>query len=178
MPRLFGRDLDSHWQPFLLPLSGLDVLSLFLPAEAAPNAGAIAPDCSLCVLPIRVGAVERWAVVAGGDTRLRVNGWPLGAPGVRALEHKDEISLPALGAVFFSAERLAEVRPFAGATRAMFCGRCRIEVKAGQDSVACPGCEVIFHMMEKSLCFNYTPDCPLCGHPTALDGGLLWAPEE
>ncbi len=178
MARLFGRDLDSHWHFFPLPLSGLDLLSLFLPAEATRNVEAVDSACVPQVIAFHVGAVERWAVVAVGDAQLRVNGWPLGAPGIRVLDHKDEISLPALGSVFFSAEKLATVRPFAGAPRAVFCGRCRNEVTAGQESVSCPGCGVVFHMRESSPCFTYTPECNLCGHPTALDAGLLWAPEE
>ncbi len=178
MARLFGRDLTLHWRPFPLPLSGSDLLALFLPADATHNSEAVDPGCAPRLLSFRAGAAERWAVVAGHDALVRINGWPVGAPGVRVLEHKDEISLSALGSVFFSAEKLAEVRPFPGGNRAVFCGRCRNEVKAGHESVACPGCGVIFHMIESSLCFNYTPDCPLCGHPTALDAGLLWAPEE
>lgn len=178
MARLFGRDLEFHWRPFPLPLSGSDLLALFLPADAAYNSGAVDSGCGPLLLPFHAGAAERWAVVAGSAALVRVNGWPVGAPGIRVLEHKDEISLPALGSVFFSAEKLAEVHPFPGGLRAMFCGRCRNEVKAGHESVACPGCGVIFHMMASSLCFNYTPECPLCGHPTALDAGLLWVPEE
>jgi hypothetical protein len=178
MPSLFGRDHAFHWRPFPLPLSGSDLLALFLPADAALNSGAVDPGCAPCLLPFGVGAAERWAVVAGPDALVRVNGWPVGAPGIRGLEHQDEISLPALGSVFFSAEKLATVRPFAGAPRAVFCGRCRNEVTAGQESVSCPGCGVVFHMRGSSPCFTYTPECNLCGHPTALDAGLLWAPEK
>ena len=121
---------------------------------------------------------ERWAVVASSDSQLRVNGLPVDALGMRILTHKDEVSLKSLGSVFFSAEKPAEVVPFPGAGRTIFCGRCRQEIKPGSSAVRCPGCGVWHDQSEELTCWRYSETCSCCPHPTIVEAGFAWTPEE
>ncbi len=76
------------------------------------------------IVPFRSGAAVQWVLIAGHALRVRVNGLPIDAFGLRVLAHKDEISVPGLGSVYYSTETPAEVVPFAGSAKPAGCGRC------------------------------------------------------
>jgi hypothetical protein len=109
---------------------------------------------------------------------LRVNG--AAVPGIRVLGDKDEICAPQLGRLYFSAERLAKIEPFAGPDDdSVTCPRCLGPLKPGHLSVRCPKCSVVHHEMEDKNrpCWTYKKRCAHCDQPTRLDAGLQWRPE-
>jgi hypothetical protein len=121
-----------------------------------------------------------WALIAPAGSDLRVNGRPAHA-GLCVLADRDEIRMGG-EARYFSTETLAEVVPFPGAERPIFCGRCRQPILPGTPSVCCPGpgCQVWYHQdpSESLPCWAYAETCAYCPQPTALDTGFTWFPEE
>jgi hypothetical protein len=98
--------------------------------------------------------------------------------GLRVLEHRDEIRVAGAETVYYSAEKLAEVEPFVGADRPVYCARCRNPIAEGVPSVQCPGCGVRHHEAEEHPCWTYSEHCACCSQPTDLDAGFRWTPEE
>jgi len=122
------------------------------------------------------GGSPVWALIAPHNSDVRVNGRAIFA-GLRALADRDEIR--AGGKLhYFSTETLASVEAFPGAERPVYCGRCRQQVEEGTPAVRCPGCGVWYNESAELPCWTYTEKCTFCGHPTALDAGFAWTPEE
>ncbi|MAE64932.1 MAG: hypothetical protein CMJ18_11740 [Phycisphaeraceae bacterium] len=133
-------------------------------------------DAALVTL-VRSDSDERqeWALVCADPKRVRVNGAPVF--GLRMLEHRDELRLDA-GRALFSTETLPVITPFAGPKGAK-CPRCMLEIEHETDSVRCPTCHVAHHQTAKRPCWTYSDLCAACvDHPTALDGGYRWTPED
>jgi hypothetical protein len=177
MSQLFVRDAEHGWSVRPLKAAGVE-LSGLLSSSASPHSGIIAGETRARMVGFRSGAQERWAVLVEASARLRVNGAPIGATGIRVLEHKDEISLQGLGCVFYSAEGLAEVVPFPEFERAVYCGRCRQALTPGNPAVQCPDCGVWHDQSEALGCWLYSASCACCPARTALDAGLVWTPED
>ncbi|MGA7342134.1 MAG: hypothetical protein WBE72_03280 [Terracidiphilus sp.] len=117
-----------------------------------------------------------WALIARPDSDVRVNSRAVPA-GLCVLTDRDEIRVG--GEVqYFSTETLAAVEAFPGSERAMFCGRCRQQIEAGSQAVHCPNCGVWYNQSGDLPCWTYSDKCTFCGHPTALDAGFAWTPEE
>lgn len=125
-----------------------------------------------------------WALITSAETDIRVNSRSVPA-GLCVLADRDEIRMG--GAVrYFSTETLAAVEAFPGAERAVFCGRCRQRIEPGTPAVCCAGCGIWYHQdesanlaeSERLPCWTYSGKCAFCGHPTALDTGFSWTPEE
>jgi hypothetical protein len=166
----------------------LDGARFDLAADSIRPAG----DCSQAApggqtaLLIRVdtGGSKVWALIAPADCDIRVNSRAASA-GIRVLADRDEIRINGV-AQYFSTETLAAVEAFPGTGRAVFCGRCRQKIEAGTPAVCCPGCGIWYHQDESASlaeserlpCWTYTEKCAFCGHPTALETGFAWTPEE
>lgn len=153
----------------VVPLSGTRVALAGLPG-ARPDLPAVL---------IRAGTDERadWHLLATPSSRIAVNGLPL-LDGMRTLSDKDEIRIPAAGALFFSTERLAQVEPLPVAGHEVSCPRCRQPIAPESPAVRCPGCEVWHHGSAELPCWSYAATCALCQQPTAADAGFKWTPEE
>jgi hypothetical protein len=133
---------------------------------------------SLAVPPARLlradGDGTGWVIV--GPAAVAVNGSRLDT-GIRVLRDRDELRAAA-GRVFFSTESLAVVVPFPDTGRKTFCPRCKLEIAPGSPAVRCPACGVWHHQSEEFPCWTYAPRCALCDHPSALDAGYRWVPED
>lgn len=121
------------------------------------------------------GSGSRYLLVS--RERVLINGLsPLG--GLRALRHKDEISLGRMaGRVFFSNESLAQVGTYPGSGEKAHCPRCKDQINQGQPSVRCPRCSVYYHQQEGRDCYTYGETCVICGQRTAL-GTYSWVPDD
>ena len=127
---------------------------------------------------IRAGAAGSnvWALIASRDANVRVNSRVVPA-GLCVLADRDEIRLG--GEVqCFSTETLATVEAFSASDRPVFCGRCRQQIEPGAPAVCCPSCGVWYNPSADIPCWTYSDKCTFCGHPTALDSGFAWTPEE
>ena len=120
------------------------------------------------------GDAETFVVL--GTSAVRVNGAPLDV-GIRVLRDRDELRVDGCR-VYFSTESLAELVPFPGADRPVFCARCKLEISAGTPAVRCPACTVWHHQTDRLPCFTYRETCSTCPQPSALDAGYRWSPEE
>jgi hypothetical protein len=169
-------DRENRWNARRLDAASHDIRRLLLP-DAGDGSAAPHVDGAACLLSCGAGTERRWLVIAGPDADLRVNGIPLSV-GVRALEHRDEISLAGVGSAFYSAEKLAAVVPFPGADHPVACGRCHQLIQPGSPVVQCPGCGVFYDQSQALPCFNYAEHCAYCSQPTALDGDFNWVPDE
>jgi hypothetical protein len=135
-------------------------------------------DAAALLLRSRTDEGETWLVISATATGVALNGEPLHA-GIRVLADRDELRITGLGRVFFSTEQLARVTPFPGADKSTFCPRCKQEIAPGSPAVRCPSstCQRWYHQSDEYPCWTYTEKC-LCGHPTALDAGFQWTPNE
>ena len=118
-----------------------------------------------------------WALVASGRSGIRVNGRALPA-GLCVLTDRDEIRDGDGIQYFFTAESLAAVQGFPCSDRPVFCGRCRQQIAVGAKAVRCPGCGIWYDESAYLPCWTYSDKCTFCGHPTVLDSGFSWTPEE
>lgn len=116
-----------------------------------------------------------WAVLAGANTRLRINGGPV-AVGIAALRHRDELCLEGGAPLYFSTERLVSVEEYAGSD-SPHCPRCTLAIEFGDASIRCPGCGVLHHQLPERECWTYTPTCALCDQSSDLTAGYRWSPE-
>jgi hypothetical protein len=120
--------------------------------------------------------VKTWVIVAPADSGVQVNSRAIPA-GLCVLADRDEIR--AGGEVqYFSTETLAVVEPFPSLGRAVYCGRCRQKIEPGSPAVCCPACGVWYNQSADLPCWTYSEKCTFCGHPTALDTGFKWTPED
>lgn len=118
-----------------------------------------------------------WALVASGNSDVRVNGRALLA-GLCVLADRDEIRTRGGVQYFFSTETVAKVMKFPGSDRPVFCGRCRQQIDVGSPAACCPICCVWYNQSSDLPCWTYDEKCAFCGHATALDAGFAWTPEE
>ena len=128
------------------------------------------------LLRAEAGGSPAWALIAPAHSAVRVNGSAV-AGGLRVLADRDEIRLGG-EARYFSTETLAEVLPFPGAARAVYCGRCRQKIEAGTPAVCCPNCGIWYCQTAELNCWTYAETCAFCPQPTDLDAGFAWSPEE
>ena len=124
---------------------------------------------------------NRGWVLFGSGSGVRVNG--LGLPtGIRLLEDRDEVVVGAENRFVFSAETIAEVRPFRAGAEEINCALCTGLLEEGEDSVKCPGCGAVYHEIAEGpkprRCFTYAPQCKFCKHSTELGGGFKWMPDD
>jgi hypothetical protein len=117
-----------------------------------------------------------WALVCGERSGVRVNGSPVPV-GLAVLADRDEIRLPGFTG-WFSTELQARIEPFPEAARRGFCPRCKRAIDAGAPAVRCPACGLWHHASDDFPCWTYAPSCGGCPHPTALDAGFRWSPED
>jgi hypothetical protein len=173
MPHLWFENTGG-WEAQRLRSAELDLSAASLPATTETQSGAQVARL------LRVGAegAQAWALIAPAGSNIRVNGRRVTA-GLRALADRDEIRAGERR-FFFSAESIAEVVPFPGALRPIFCGRCRLPIATGDPAVCCPGCGIWHHQggPEKRLCWTYAPACSCCDFQTHLSAELKWVPEE
>jgi len=120
---------------------------------------------------------ERWTLLCGLGSRVRVNGAPV-CPGVRVLADRDAIEPGSGQTVWFSAEELARVLPFPAAADTTCCIRCKLPMAPGTPAVRCPapGCGFWHHQSDDLPCWTYSSGCAGCNHPTAFDAGFQWTP--
>ncbi len=146
---------------------------------AASTSGSPSSAEPQSALLIRSGAdgSPTWALITAPEAGVRVNGEaPLA--GLSALADRDEIRTKDGRRLYYSTETLAQVEPFPGAERPVYCGRCRQLVETGAPSVSCPGCAVRYHQTAELPCWTYADKCTFCEQATALDAGYRWSPEE
>jgi hypothetical protein len=120
---------------------------------------------------------QTWALLTPRGSHTRVNGREVLA-GLCVLADRDEIRTGDGERRFFSTETLAAVEAFPPSDRVAFCGRCRQQIEAGSPAVCCPGCGVWYNQSAELPCWTYSEKCSFCGHPTPLDTGFTWIPEE
>ncbi len=156
----------------------LDVAQFDLAATPAPQAGDAQPGTTSEKVArlIRADAdgSRVWALVASRNSDVRVNGRTV-LGGLCLLADRDEIRTDGGVQYSFSTETVAE---FPSSDRPVFCGRCRQQIDVGSPAVCCPGCGVWYNQSTDLPCFTYANKCTFCGHPTALDAGFSWIPEE
>lgn len=133
-------------------------------------------SCAARLIRAEAGGSPVWALIAPANSDVRVNSRAAHA-GLCVLSDRDEIRSGA-AVRYFSTETLAEVVPFPGAARAVYCARCRQEIQVGAPAVCCPNCGIWYNQSAELPCWTYTEKCTFCGHPTALDAGFSWTPEE
>ena len=143
------------------------------PAEAgrAPR-----PDIAAHLVHADAAGAKHWVMIASPGSPARLNGHPLPA-GLCVLADRDEIRI-GQEVRYFSSETLATAELFPATERTVFCGRCRQHIEAGSPAVCCPGCGVWYNQSGDLPCWTYSAKCTFCGHPTALDAGFAWTPEE
>ena len=166
---------DSRGDYATVPLSD-DPLDMSQSPPAPLLRPTDTPDAVL-VPTAREPGVLKWVLLWRPGQEVAINGLPLDT-GVRLLHDRDEICVGRSAPVFFSAEALAHVEPFAGSDREMFCPRDKIEVEKGAPSVRCPRCGVVYHQSEERPCWTYHTECAICGRSTELEAGYEWAPTD
>jgi hypothetical protein len=121
-------------------------------------------------------------LLATCDAVVFVNGRDLQPrPAVVRLADKDEIQLAGELRLFYSTETVANITPFAGIDGGpCICARCKTPIEIGSPVVVCPGCGSVAHQTEEIPCFCYprSATCPACPHPSALDAGFTFHPED
>ncbi len=182
MAYLWGQDDDGGWSASLLCEPRYPLTANGTKRDSGGSGGSggggrgVFPAAPALIRAVNAAGAECWVLVTEADSGVRVNGQA--PPPIRILADKDEISAPGAGRRFFSTERLARVEPFEGPTD-LCCPRCKELIKPGSAVVRCPGCGVVHHQTDVDLpCWTHVDRCALCGHPTALDAGFRWTPQE
>lgn len=161
----------SGWNALGLNGAGFDLASLPMKGRLGAPAGLAGK-----IVQAGGGGAKVWALVAARDVDVRVNCREV-LGGLCVLADRDEIR--AGGEVcYFSAETLPAAEAFPGLDRLVFCGRCRQQINALSLAVCCPGCGIWYNQSPDLPCWTYSDKCAFCGHPTALDSGFTWTPEE
>jgi len=178
MGHLWLRDSERGWA--VLPLRGgrlpLDGDLRALAGAGETAAFAAAPASLLCA-----GGAGRWVLVTERGEEVRVNGLPVEL-GIRALRDRDAIRVRGLGTLFFTTEMPARVVSYPG-PGCVPCARCQTPIEEGDPAVACPDCGLWHHQgadaggVERE-CWTYAETCAYGPHPTGLDGGFRWTPED
>ncbi len=182
MSHIWVRDQENEWAILRLDC---DALALDhspprpLPAEEAVASARAGDRAILIRLSGRrdAGDDRRWALLASGRSRVRINGLPPIA-GLRILDDRDEIAVTGPGTIYFSTERQARVEPFPGGDEPAHCPRCKLAMEAGSPAIRCPRCDTWHHQSSVYPCYTYTDSCALCDQPTAVDAGFRFTPED
>lgn len=177
MPQLWINDSAGNWA--MRSLTGENCLAVSFGEEVCFTPPVNQPglaDIRLLTY-VAAGAPRSWALLAGRDAPLWVNGQPLSL-GFGVLRDRDEITV-AGRRCFFSTEELACVVGFPGLAQAASCPRCRQRLEPGQPAVACPRCHAWHHQSDQFPCWTYDVTCALCQiQSTAMDVGYSWTPEQ
>ncbi|MEJ2719735.1 MAG: hypothetical protein P8181_01160 [bacterium] len=122
---------------------------------------------------------KNWVLLWGSARDVRINGSRECPTGLRTIADRDEIKIDAGPTMYFSAETLPVVETFQGADHDIFCPRCKKKVEPGSPIVRCVECGLIYHYNTEGTlnCYEYSETC-LCSHPTRLDAGFRWVPDE
>ena len=180
MAHLWTQDARGNGRWAILTLDQQAPLDLGVtpPARLAAGPGSRLPRVLLVPIP---ATPNGWGLVVAPASAVRVNGWQL-VGGIRVLRDRDEFVVQGVGgAYYFSTERLARIEAYDGAgVEGAACPRCRQSIAPGSPVVRCPGCSVACHedATVALACGSYGPQCPVCGHPSALDAGFRWTPED
>jgi len=118
-----------------------------------------------------------WVLIAGEKSNVSINGMRL-LTGIRVVSDRDEIRIANADTMYFSTETLAAISDFPGADQPFFCPRCKQEIKRDTAAVQCPGCSVWHHQSGELKCWTYMEACAMCAHPTDMEAGFRWTPEE
>jgi len=167
---------NKAWEWTAHPLAGDEFsLEAFLNEAPgrAPALGGAPSDIQL--LKTETDNQENWAVVAGYESGLSINGIPLPL-GIRILRDRDEIRWSPDGFGFFSSEELAAVVDFPHCDRKIFCPRCKQEIVPGTPAVRCPSCRIWHHQSEELPCYSYADSCATCTRKTCINGEYEWVP--
>ena len=140
--------------------------ALLLRHQGTPTAGVHATTGA---------TAEDWALLAGPDARLLLNGMPLSL-GIAVLHHGDEICFEDGAPIYLSTERRACVETYS-AGDAPDCPRCASPIAQGDSVVVCPNCSVIYHQRSDRECFTYGISCAFCDQSSDLTADLRWTPE-
>ena len=172
---------ESQWTAMLLSEMPVDVGAEVPRAVAAEHASSgtkqVPIQKATRIVPVKNGSSQMSLLIWGAEETVRVNGWAL-TTGLRVLADKDEIRIGDRASLFYSSESVAEIETFPGSDREIFCPRCTLVIQKGQSVVRCPCCQLIHHQDAELGCWVYAPGCASCSHPTALDAGFRWAPDE
>jgi hypothetical protein len=173
MAHLWIRDSGNRWAVVVLEPSGLTLDDRVL-CRRDRAAAPIPPFIRLA--PAGDDDRDGWIALAPRGV-LRVNGSRV-ASGLCVLRHRDQISVPGFEAVYFSTERPASIEPCPASERPLKCPRCQQEIGAATPAVCCPACGVWHHESSELHCWTYAESCALCPHPTDLDAGFQWTPDD
>lgn len=173
MPTLFEETKSGFVTRPIEPAAGTAI-------DGGLSGDGIPQRCRVIVLGN--GAIRTYAVLHGSGVCVRVNGLAI-VGDIRILEHRDEIVV-GTSRTFFSSESTpsVEVYSHSGTGRRPKCPVCRNAVMDDQTVVRCPGCNRIFHQIEKTEsspekhCWTYSEECKFCGHPTQMSGEPVWRP--
>ena len=168
--------VEGGWNAQSLDGAALDFSAI--PFQEAPDANRCSAGRGIARL-IRVEAAGApvWALIDPGGSGFRVNSRALSA-GLCVLADRDEIQDGDGIQYFFTTESPAAVQEFPTSDHPVFCGRCRLQIVASAKAVRCPGCGIWYDESADLPCWTYSDKCTFCGHPTALDSGFSWTPEE
>lgn len=171
----FWTQAANGWEAKKLDLGQYDLAAIRGPQAGDATSGTASAKVAR-LIRVDTGGTRVWALASSRDTDIRVNGRAVLA-GLCVLADRDEIRMGGTQ-YYFSTETLAAVEEFPSLERPVFCGRCRQPIKAGSPAVRCPGCGVLYNQSAELPCWTYSEKCTFCGHPTALDAGFTWTPED
>jgi hypothetical protein len=178
MAHLWISGEHGDWAPVLL-----DAIAFTLddgrPTRVSDPAIAAAPrdGAAIAVRRVETATGVHWALLAGHDARVLVNGAPV-RHGIVVLADRDELRFDGKPALFFSTEILARVEPFPEDGGGGFCPRCKQPIAPGALAVKCPGCGLWHHASDELPCWSYAEQCAACPRHTTPDAGFEWTPED
>jgi hypothetical protein len=179
MPFIWIRDDDRIWSA--LPLTDHPVdFSHSIPKESSTEDFVNAQIEGAFLFPVGDDRpIKTWALLWGRDRDVRVNGLRSFPVGIRVIADRDEIKVDTGEAIYFTAETLPVVETFQGSDHDIFCPRDKKKIEPGSQIVRCVECGLIYHYNTDKAhnCFEYSELC-LCGHPTRLDAGFRWVPDD
>jgi hypothetical protein len=146
-------------------------------SDVGPELSSALSDHDAHAVLVAPYAPDRWVVLAGAETRVRVNGLPMA--GIHVLSDRDEVRVWSSGglAFFYSSERKASIEPYEGQSGAV-CPRCQQGIGVGDPAVRCPRCGVWHHETEALGCWTYDARCAVCSDATQLNAPYRWQPED
>jgi hypothetical protein len=185
MPHLWTRDDDHVWSA--LPLTDHPFeIGHSLPKERPIDERVTTQVEGVLLFPVSddlsVGddcPAKTWALLWGPGLDVRINGLRSFPAGLRVLADHDEIRVDTGETVYFTTETLPVVETFQAVDHDIFCPRDKKKIEPGSQIVRCVECGLIYHYSTDKAhnCFEYSELC-LCGHPTRLDAGFRWVPDE
>lgn len=178
MSHIWNKQADGTWKDYALGAEPVQLTRVGpVPLASREQLGAVSGPV---LLPSQdsLGDEQR-VLMCKPDSPTRVNGRPVDI-GARVLADRDAITLDAGPTLYFSSERRAEIVDFVGEGKHANCVRCKLPLEPGTLAVRCPapGCGFWHHERPDSPCWTYAEGCAACGHPTDLNAGFQWSPEE